>query len=196
MEIHCPCMQYIIWFPFPEKQMLRGEIAGSFLVWAWCFLFKLFTCVGKRMWRESEATLPCSGCPIGASKQTPVLPGELATVWASFLAFGIRYLRRVMLWKLFLNKKQTKTSQNSTRALRWWSSGKDSACQCGNKGLIPGPGNSTCHGATKPGNHDCWACSLEPRQAHAPRACALQQEKPPPRGAWAPEPETNPAHGS
>ena len=34
-----------------------------------------------------------------------------------FLAFGIRYLRRVMLWKLFLNRKQTKTSQSSTRAL-------------------------------------------------------------------------------
>ena len=47
----------------------------------------------------------------------------------------------------------------------------------------------TCHGATKPMHHNCWACTLEPEpqllntratttEAHTPRAHALQQEKP------------------
>ena len=48
----------------------------------------------------------------------------------------------------------------------------------------------TCRGATKPVRHNYWACTLEPAshnywsphaittEACAPRACALQQEKP------------------
>ena len=55
----------------------------------------------------------------------------------------------------------------------------------------------TCRGATKPVHHNYWACALEPvshnywacvpqllslrattTEAHMPRACALQQEKP------------------
>ena len=40
----------------------------------------------------------------------------------------------------------------------------------------------TCHEVTRPVHHNCWACVLEPRghnhQAHMPRACAPQQEKP------------------
>ena len=48
----------------------------------------------------------------------------------------------------------------------------------------------TCRGATKPGRHNYWARALEPAshnywslcatttEARAPRACALQQEKP------------------
>ena len=39
-----------------------------------------------------------------------------------------------------------------------------------------------CHGAAKPVRHNYWACALEPvghnYWAHAPRASALQQEKP------------------
>ena len=56
----------------------------------------------------------------------------------------------------------------------------------------------TCRGAAKPMRHNCWACALEPgshnywacvpqllslrattTEAHTPRACAPQQEKPP-----------------
>ena len=41
----------------------------------------------------------------------------------------------------------------------------------------------TCRGATKPVRHNYRACALEPTShnywAHVPRACALQQEKPP-----------------
>ena len=49
----------------------------------------------------------------------------------------------------------------------------------------------TCREATKPVRHNYWACTLEPvshnywsqwattTEAHAPRARALQQEKPP-----------------
>ena len=41
----------------------------------------------------------------------------------------------------------------------------------------------TCRGATKPVRHNYWACTLEPAccnyWAHAPRAHARQQEKPP-----------------
>ena len=47
-----------------------------------------------------------------------------------------------------------------------------------------------CRGATKPVHHNYWACTLEPTshnywarataiEAHVPRACAPQQEKPP-----------------
>ena len=52
----------------------------------------------------------------------------------------------------------------------------------------------TCHGASKPVCHNCWA--REPQllslcattaEAYAPRAHALQQEKPLPCGAWAPQ---------
>ena len=63
----------------------------------------------------------------------------------------------------------------------------------------------TCRGATKPVHHNYWACTLEPAnhqywarvpqlspraaitEAHAPRACALQQEKPLQREARAPQ---------
>ena len=42
----------------------------------------------------------------------------------------------------------------------------------------------TCHGATKPVRHNYWACALEPAShnywACMCRACAPQQEKPPP----------------
>ena len=41
----------------------------------------------------------------------------------------------------------------------------------------------TCCGATKPVLYNYWACALEPMShnywARVPRACALQQEKPP-----------------
>ena len=40
----------------------------------------------------------------------------------------------------------------------------------GDKGSIPGPEDSTCHGGTKPTNHNYWA--------HAARVCAPQHEKP------------------
>ena len=54
----------------------------------------------------------------------------------------------------------------------------------------------TCCGATEPVHHNYWACALEPvshkywsphattTEARAPRACALQQEKPPQREAY------------
>ena len=50
--------------------------------------------------------------------------------------------------------------------------------------------DSTCHGATKPVHHNCWACAPEPVSHNywvrvpqllkpvCPRACAPQQEKP------------------
>ena len=66
----------------------------------------------------------------------------------------------------------------------------------------------TCHGATKPVSHNYWACALEPvshsywarapqllspftttAEAHAPRARAPQQEKPPCWEACAPQKE-------
>ena len=57
----------------------------------------------------------------------------------------------------------------------------------------------TCRGATKPVRHNYWACTLEPAshnywspcatttEARAPRACALQQEKPQQWEACAPQ---------
>ena len=57
----------------------------------------------------------------------------------------------------------------------------------------------TCHGVTKPVRHNYWAWALEPAslnywgscttttEAHAPRACAPQQEKPPQWEARAPQ---------
>ena len=71
----------------------------------------------------------------------------------------------------------------------------------------------TCRGATKPVRHNYWACFLEPvshnywahkpqllsphattTEAHAPRACALQQEKPPQWEARALQRRVAPAH--
>ena len=73
----------------------------------------------------------------------------------------------------------------------------------------------TCHGATKPVGHNYWACALEPvshnywarvpqllspcaatTEAHTPRACAQQQEKPLQREAHAPQQRVAPAHRS
>ena len=70
----------------------------------------------------------------------------------------------------------------------------------------------TCHGATKPMRHNYWACTLEPvshnywahkpqllslrattTEAYAPRARALQQEKPPQWGAHPPQWRVAPA---
>ena len=55
----------------------------------------------------------------------------------------------------------------------------------------------TCRGATKPVGHNYWACALEPAShncwAHVPRACALQQEKPPQWEARAPQWRVAPA---
>ena len=62
----------------------------------------------------------------------------------------------------------------------------------------------TCHGATKPVRHNYWACALghEPQlpspwdtttEAHAPRARALQQEKPPQWEAREPQRRVAPA---
>ena len=71
----------------------------------------------------------------------------------------------------------------------------------------------TCCGATKPVQHNCWACALEPAshnywarepqllspcatttEAHAPRACAPQQEKPLQWEALAPQQRVAPTH--
>ena len=71
----------------------------------------------------------------------------------------------------------------------------------------------TCHGATKPVRHNYWAWALEPTshnywalepqllssratttEAHAPRACALQQEKPPQWEAHAKQRRVAPTH--
>ena len=57
--------------------------------------------------------------------------------------------------------------------------------------------NTTCHRAAKPVRHYYWACALEPAShnywAHAPRARALQQEKPPQWEARAPQWRVAPA---
>ena len=69
----------------------------------------------------------------------------------------------------------------------------------------------TCHGATKPMCHNYWACALQPvshdywasepqlldphataTEAHVPRACVLQQEKPPKWEARAPQRRVSP----
>ena len=58
----------------------------------------------------------------------------------------------------------------------------------------------TCRGAAKPVRHSYWACEphlLSPRatttEARVPRACALQQEKPPQWEAGAPQWRVAPA---
>ena len=55
----------------------------------------------------------------------------------------------------------------------------------------------TCRGATKPVNHNYWACALELTRhnywARAPRAHAPQQEKPPQWEARAPQRKVTPA---
>ena len=53
-------------------------------------------------------------------------------------------------------------------------------------GLVPSPEDSSSHEAAKPMYHNYRACALEPMRcsywAQCP-ACALQQEKPPPKGS-------------
>ena len=89
------------------------------------------------------------------------------------------------------------------KRLLWWSSGKDSACQCRRhrfRSLVQE--DPTSHGAIKPMCHSYWACTLEPKScnywahghsywsppiyvphgAHAP-----QREKLPPWEAHAPQ---------
>ena len=69
---------------------------------------------------------------------------------------------------------------------------KNLPANTGDMGSIPGPGRSHMPGATKLVCHNYWACALEPTshnywahvpqlltEAGAPRAHALQQEKPP-----------------
>ena len=57
---------------------------------------------------------------------------------------------------------------------------KNPPANAGDTGSIPGPEDSTCHRATKP---VCTTTTEPPHalntEAHEPRACALQQEKPP-----------------
>ena len=65
--------------------------------------------------------------------------------------------------------------------------------------------DATCRGAAKPVLHNYWACALEPMshnywslratatEACVPRACALQQEKPPQWEAHAPQQRVAPA---
>ena len=62
---------------------------------------------------------------------------------------------------------------------------KNPPANAGDMGLIPDLGRSSCHRATKPMCHNCWACAcvLEPGKCNtwspsALRACALQPEKP------------------
>ena len=69
--------------------------------------------------------------------------------------------------------------------LPFWFSGKESTCQCRRRRFDPWWGKiSPCHRATKPLHHNYWACAPEPptpqllKPTH-PRACAVQQEKPP-----------------
>ena len=79
----------------------------------------------------------------------------------------------------------------------WWLSDKESACQCRRHGFDPTWvwsmiwEDTTCLGATKPlhrnhwasalepRNHNCWAYVLQRPKPKQPRACVLQQEKPP-----------------
>ena len=55
----------------------------------------------------------------------------------------------------------------------------------------------TCHGATKPMHHNCWACAIEPggptTEARKPRVPAPQQEKPLQREARTPQRRVAPA---
>ena len=99
------------------------------------------------------------------------------------------------------------------KGLPWWHSGYESACRASLVAQwlrihLPMQGkrvralvqeDTTCHGATKPVRRNYWACALEPMshnywspcttttEAHAPRAHAPQQEKPPQWEACAPQ---------
>ena len=54
--------------------------------------------------------------------------------------------------------------------------------------------NPTCRRATKPVCHNYWSPSATTTETHAPRAHALQQEKPPQREAHAPQQRVAPTH--
>ena len=71
---------------------------------------------------------------------------------------------------LLLPLKITVT-QEPDIGLPWWSSDKQSACQCRGHGFDPWSGK-TPHAEEQ---LSLWASAAE---AHAPWACALQQEKP------------------
>ena len=46
------------------------------------------------------------------------------------------------------------------------------AAGAGDKGLSPGPGDPTCHGAAEPVCHNCLACTLEPTCHNCSSLCA------------------------
>ena len=48
-----------------------------------------------------------------------------------------------------------------TVGLPWRLSGKESTCQCRHTVSIPCLEDPTCHRASKPMHHNCWACALE-----------------------------------
>ena len=48
---------------------------------------------------------------------------------------------------------------------------KNPPANAGDTGLIPGLGNPTCHGATKPMLYNYWSCALEPRSCQLLGSC-------------------------
>ena len=104
-------------------------------------------------------------------------------------------IRRLHLLLIFI--------ANMMRA-SWWLSGKEPICQCRRhefQFLIWE--DPTCHKATKPMCRNYWACAWCPGASTTeptchnywgphPRACVLQQEKPPQWEAQAPQLEGNP----
>ena len=85
------------------------------------------------------------------------------------------------------------------KGLPWWPSGKESAFQSGDKGSILGQGTkiphavkqlSQCATTTEP---PLWSPRATTTEAHMPRACVLQQEKPPQREARTPQQGVAPA---
>lgn len=97
----------------------RGNSRHNSLFKAWIFSLRVFDniCIGRRMWKEIKARFPHEACPRSEAKQIPALPWQLATYYLSlfffffFLPSGTRFLRRLMPWKSFLNKKGTEKSK-------------------------------------------------------------------------------------
>ena len=90
----------------------------------------------------------------------------------------LKFVKRVdaMLSVLIVNKKRRRGFPNGSVV-------KNLPDNAGNMGSIPDPGRSHMPRATKPMCRNYRVCALEPgassTEPTCPRACALQQEKPP-----------------
>ena len=74
-----------------------------------------------------------------------------------------------------LQKRNQPGSKNTTKSHVLGFPGdsvvKNPPASAGDTGLIPGLGNSTCHGATKSVLYNDWPCALEPRRRQLSGSC-------------------------